>query len=298
MYSLFLLPASVLGIPAEVIATIAPIHLFAQFWYHTEFIGNLGFLEKIIVTPQQHAVHHSVNKEYMDKNFSPIFCVWDRWFGTFQDLLPTVKPIFGITRPARTWNPFKIGIAHLWLMIKDAWRTKDWVAKLTIWFRPTGWRPADVAQKHPIQSIEDIYHYEKYDTKPSLIFTAWAWFQLLFISFLLMYWFYDFAVVNNISENIVLLNKNNEAIGSNTLWYAGFILLSIFAYTSVMDREKIGILFSICSNALGLFILFKLNNGSWFHLEIHFIVFIFLFLLSILGAVFFGLQKNINTETL
>jgi sterol desaturase/sphingolipid hydroxylase (fatty acid hydroxylase superfamily) len=31
---LFLLPAALIGIPAEVIAVIAPIQLFAQFWYH------------------------------------------------------------------------------------------------------------------------------------------------------------------------------------------------------------------------------------------------------------------------
>lgn len=292
LYSLFLIPASILGVPAEVVATIAPLHLFAQFWYHTEFIGHLGFLEKIIVTPQQHAVHHSVNKEYMDKNFSPVFCVWDRWFGTFQELLPSVKPVFGITRPARTWNPFKIGVYHLWLMIKDAWRTKDWKAKLTIWFKPTGWRPQDVEEKYPVQSIKDIYHYEKYDTKPSFGFIIWAWFQLFFVSILIFYWFYDFATINTLSNKVLLFNKNNEAIGSNTLWYAVFVLLSIFAYTSVMDREKIGSLLSLCSNALGLYLLFGINGGVWFHLEVSSIILVILFSFSAIGALLFGLSKK------
>lgn len=51
LFTIFLLPAALLGIPSEVIATIAPLHLFAQFWYHTRHIDKMGFLEKIIVTP-------------------------------------------------------------------------------------------------------------------------------------------------------------------------------------------------------------------------------------------------------
>ena len=40
--ALFLIPAAFLGIPAEVIMTLSPLHLFAQFWYHTQHIGKMG----------------------------------------------------------------------------------------------------------------------------------------------------------------------------------------------------------------------------------------------------------------
>ena len=53
LFTILLLPAALLGIPQMVIATIAPLHLFAQFWYHTRHINKMGFLEKIIVTPWQ-----------------------------------------------------------------------------------------------------------------------------------------------------------------------------------------------------------------------------------------------------
>ncbi|MBR63351.1 MAG: sterol desaturase, partial [Flavobacteriaceae bacterium] len=76
--ALFMIPAAVLGIPQEVIAILAPLHLFGQFWYHTQHIGKLGWLEYIIVTPSQHRVHHAINPIYIDKNLSAIFCVWDR----------------------------------------------------------------------------------------------------------------------------------------------------------------------------------------------------------------------------
>ena len=51
IFAFFLIPAALLGVPEKVIAIVAPLHLFAQFWYHTRHIGKLGWLEKIIVTP-------------------------------------------------------------------------------------------------------------------------------------------------------------------------------------------------------------------------------------------------------
>ncbi len=90
IFAVFLLPAALLGIPEKVVAIVAPLQLFAQFWYHTQHINKMGFLEKIIVTPSHHRVHHALNPEYIDKNYSQIFIVWDKWFGTFQAELPAV----------------------------------------------------------------------------------------------------------------------------------------------------------------------------------------------------------------
>ena len=63
LFSFLLLAVALLGVPKVVIAIVLPIHLFLQFWYHTRYIGKLGFLEKIIVTPSHHRVHHAINKE-------------------------------------------------------------------------------------------------------------------------------------------------------------------------------------------------------------------------------------------
>ncbi|MEP3386419.1 MAG: sterol desaturase family protein, partial [Flavobacteriaceae bacterium] len=119
-YPIMLIPAALLGIPHKVIAILAPIHLFAQFWYHTKHIGKLGWLEYIIVTPSQHRVHHAINPEYIDKNLGQIFCLWDRMFGTFQEELPEVSPEYGVLKPVNTWNPIRINFLHIWGLIKDA----------------------------------------------------------------------------------------------------------------------------------------------------------------------------------
>jgi alkylglycerol monooxygenase len=249
MFTILLLPAALLGIPEQVIATVAPLQLFAQFWYHTRHINRMGFLEKIIVTPSHHRVHHAVNPEYMDKNLSQIFIIWDKLFGTFQEELKEVPPVYGISRPAKTWNPIRINFQHLWLMIKDAWRTHNWMDKFTLWFRRTGYRPADVAAKYPVYKIEDVYHFEKYDTKTSPAFTAWAWVQLTLLLLSISYLFGNIAYINSID-------------GSYIYWYGAFVFLTVYALTELMDRNSNAMIWEVLRCGLGFWFLYQ--QGDWF----------------------------------
>jgi len=249
LFTILLLPAALLGIPEEVINTVAPLHLFAQFWYHTRHIGKMGFLEKIIVTPSHHRVHHAVNPEYMDKNLSQILIIWDKIFGTFQEERKDVPPVYGITRPARTWNPIKINFQHLWLMMKDAWHTHNWFDKFTLWFRHTGYRPADVAEKYPVSKIDDVYHFDKYDTKTSPAFSAWTWLQLLMLLLFISYLFGKIANINSIDASYIY-------------WYGGFVFLSVYSLTELMDRNRYAAVWELLRCGLGIYILF--SQEDWF----------------------------------
>jgi alkylglycerol monooxygenase len=249
IFSFFMLPAAMVGVPTKVIAIILPIHLFAQFWYHTRHINKMGFLEHIIVTPSHHRVHHAFNKEYLDKNFGQIFIFWDKWFGTFQEELKDVKPVYGITRPVKTWNPIKINFQHIWLLIKDAWRTNNWADKFLLWFKPTGYRPADVAAKHPAYKIDDVFQFEKYNTKTSAAFNTWVWVQLIIILFFVSYLFGNIAGIKDID-------------GNNIYWYGGFIFLSVYALTELMDRNKYAIIWEGLRGAVGIYFLFI--QDDWF----------------------------------
>lgn len=176
---------------------VAPLHLFAQFWYHTQHIGKMGFLEKIIVTPSHHRVHHAINPEYLDKNYSQIFIIWDKLFGTFQAELADVKPVYGVTRPVQTWNPIKINFMHLWLLIKDAWYAGNWLDKFRIWFMPLGWRPSDVATRFPVHKIQDVYHFEKYNPAHHRYLGAWTWFQMTMLLFFISFLFASIASIGS-----------------------------------------------------------------------------------------------------
>jgi len=55
--AVFLIPAALLGVPAKVIMSLAPLHLFAQFWYHTQHIGKLGMGSSVETLPSFSLVH-------------------------------------------------------------------------------------------------------------------------------------------------------------------------------------------------------------------------------------------------
>ncbi len=285
LFSFLLIPAAFLGVPAIVIATVAPIHLFAQFWYHTQHIGKMGFLEKILVTPSHHRVHHAINKEYLDKNLSQIFIVWDKLFGTFQEELPDVKPVYGITRPVRTWNPIKINFQHMWLLIKDAWRAKSIKDKLRIWFMPTGWRPADVEERHPVYKIEDVYHFEKYDTKTTTFFSAWIWVQLVMLLILVSYFFGNIATIG--SPGIFI--------------YGVFVFIYVYAYSELMDGNRYALFWELLKAAIGIGLIFYL--GDWFGANVFYSwisnVLIAYFILSagVTGWLMFSKEKGTSQVT-
>ena len=284
LFTFLLIPAALLGVPAEVIAVITPIQLFAQFWYHTRHIKKMGFLEKIIVTPSHHRVHHAINPEYIDKNLSQIFIFWDKLFGTFQEELPEVPPVYGITRPVQTWNPIKINFQHLWLLATDAWRAQNWKDKLRIWFMPTGWRPADVAERFPLYKINDVYGFDKYATSASVKFAGWIWIQtialLLFVSYLF---------------------GNIAGIGSPGMFiYGGFIFLFVYALTELMDgsRYALGWELTRCISGIGIL----LYTGDWFGaghklLWINYLLFAY-FILSFFVTVWFALRDLPKKSTL
>ncbi|CAN5810217.1 sterol desaturase family protein [soil metagenome] len=246
LFTFFLLPTAIVGVPAEVIAVVAPIQLFAQFWYHTRHINKMGVLEKILVTPSHHRVHHAINPEYLDKNLSQIFIIWDKLFGTFQEELPDKPPVYGITRPVQTWNPVKINFQHVWLLSKDAWRTKSWKDKLRLWFMPTGWRPADVTEKYPVYKIQDVYHFEKYNPTHSAYLYVWSWMQLIILLLLISYLF----------GNIAKIGMPGIFI------YGGFIFIMVYAFTDLMDRNAYAFVWELLKNLFGLGIIYY--TGDWF----------------------------------
>lgn len=59
----------------------------AALWWQTLLVhGNIrtdfGPLGWLIVSPQFHRIHHSIEPQHWDKNFGSILTVWDRMFGT------------------------------------------------------------------------------------------------------------------------------------------------------------------------------------------------------------------------
>lgn len=164
---IFYLPLAVLGVDPVILISVGSLNLLYQFWVHTRHVPKLGWYENYFVTPSNHRVHHAQNAIYLDRNYGGVFIIWDRMFGTFQEELEHEKPIYGVRKALQSWNPLWANAQVYTQLCKDAFRAQRWQDKASIWFRRTGWRPADVAAKYPLEKT-DLIHFRKYDVELSL----------------------------------------------------------------------------------------------------------------------------------
>ena len=274
--AIFMIPGALLGVPASIFAIMGPIHLFMQLWYHTQVIGKLGPLEYVFVTPSHHRVHHAINPEYIDKNYGQILIIWDKIFGTFQPELDSIKPVYGTLNQAKTWNPILINYKYVWGLIKDAWRTDNYIDKIKIWFMPTGWRPEDVKRTYPSLKIKDPSQQEKYETKNSLSLIVYCWIQLLVA---LVFMFHLFTVLHYTDPVFNYL-------------YAVFIFISIFSYTSLLDQSRLTLVAETLKFFLGISIIY-FQGYSWYNLDIIYTYLVGVIIIaSFFSTIYFQVNNN------
>ena len=125
------------GFQPSLISSARGINLIYQFWIHTEAIGRLGPLEKILNTPSHHRVHHGVNPQYIDRNHGSILIIWDRLFGTFEP--EGERVVYGLTRNIKTFNPLRIAAHEHREMLSDVWHSRGWRERLSYVVRGPGW---------------------------------------------------------------------------------------------------------------------------------------------------------------
>ncbi|MBN8741431.1 MAG: hypothetical protein BGP24_15870 [Lysobacterales bacterium 69-70] len=157
----FYLPMALLGFPPLVFVAVGLIDLLYQYWIHTEQIGRLGWFDRVFASPSNHRVHHGVNDRYLDKNYGGILILWDRLFGTFADEDADEPVIYGTRSPLRRYDPVWSNLEVYAALARDAWRTRRWRDKLALWWKPPGWRPADLAAADPKPAF-DPYARPKY----------------------------------------------------------------------------------------------------------------------------------------
>lgn len=159
----FYMPLALMGVPWRMYVACHALNLIYQFWIHTRAVGRLSpWGELILNTPSHHRVHHGVNPKYQDRNYAGVFIVFDRWFGSFQ--VEEEEPVYGITKPLRSWNPLWANV-HVYVQIaRDVWRARRWSDRWRIIFGRPGWKPAELG---PIERPQEVSAetFEKYDTQ-------------------------------------------------------------------------------------------------------------------------------------
>jgi len=61
-------------------------------FYHSNIRTNLGPLRYVLVTPQSHRIHHSVDPGHRNRNYGAMLSVWDHLFRTQHDDCDTYPP--------------------------------------------------------------------------------------------------------------------------------------------------------------------------------------------------------------
>ncbi len=205
----FRLPLAVLGIPPLVYLAANAIHTVYQFWVHTRAVDRLGPLELLIVTPSHHRVHHGCDPKYLDRNYSGMFIVWDKLFGTFQ--VEEEAPTYGVVRPVASWNPVWANLEHA-LKVRERARGLPlreqaalWWAGPTVFAEPGG--PKDVSGR------------PKYDARvtPRTLRYVLAHF------------------VAALGVAVVLLFAAASLGGAEAVAIAAFVVSSIVAFGAILD---------------------------------------------------------------
>lgn len=232
---LFYLPMAVLGFDPLMVVSVGALNLIYQFWVHTQHVSKLGWLEWVLVTPSNHRAHHAQNAVYIDRNYGGVFIIWDRLFGSYQEELEHDPPVFGIRGAVNSWNPLWANIQVYNQLLQDALHTKNWLYKMTIWFRRTGWRPPDVVQAYPLQKT-DLDDFQKFDTTLPKYLKVYCLMQYTITSIIAL----GFALG---AQNLSLQEQSIVVI---------FVLLSSFSvgaimehkhYAGVLEYMRLGILF-------------------------------------------------------
>ena len=186
----FYLPMAIAGVPPLVFGVVALIDLLYQFWVHTEQVKKLGWFDRWFCSPSNHRVHHAVNDRYLDRNYGGILIVWDRLFGSFKE--EDEPCVYGTRKPLNSWNPLWANTEVYWGLLKDSWHTRSWADKLRVWFKPPGWRPADVAARFPAPAFDltQVQRYAPPMSRGVQVFAA-AQFALLLAGVAGFLWFAD-----------------------------------------------------------------------------------------------------------
>jgi len=102
--------------------------------------GRMGFLQKIILTPSHHRLHHSRNALYIDTNFCNLLNIWDRLFRTYREQQPDVAPDYGIKRPLNSNSFVDVYLGEFPALAHDIRRAPQWQDKLRYLIMPPDWK--------------------------------------------------------------------------------------------------------------------------------------------------------------
>jgi sterol desaturase/sphingolipid hydroxylase (fatty acid hydroxylase superfamily) len=219
----FFIPLALLGVPLEAYLGAALVQLLFQYSIHNTYVPALGWLEKVLVTPSQHRVHHSRNRLYIDKNYGNVLVLWDLLFRTYQPELAEQPPVYGLRSSVRTWNPFTLHFHEFADMFRKAAACGSVLDKVRCLFKGPDWQPPSLRRErfagHPDDGPSATYR--KYDPPLARASAAYCVAQFL-----------------GLTTSVVLLVWNLDALSALAVATGcGLILLSAMALSRLLEGQ-------------------------------------------------------------
>jgi len=111
---------------------------------HSELPWSYGWVGRwLVASPQMHQIHHSVDEEHRDHNFS-VCPLWDRLFGTWY-YGPNRPSAYGIVDRAHVERPLTQWMIDIWIFYRDIMlAVAGMMRRIRIFI--TGARPASRAE--------------------------------------------------------------------------------------------------------------------------------------------------------
>lgn len=83
--SIFLaIPFGIMGIPTHTFVIAAVIIEFHALLVHSRLAFDLGWFERILISPRAHRLHHARGLSLGTRNFGFFLSIWDHAFGTYE----------------------------------------------------------------------------------------------------------------------------------------------------------------------------------------------------------------------
>ena len=137
--------------------------------------GRMGFLNRIILTPSHHRVHHAKNPLYMDTNFCNLLNIWDKVFRTFQPERKDVPVQYGITRQMNPNSFLDVYFGEIVYLVKDIRHAPGIKNKLLYIIMPPGWshtgdhKTAKVTRTEFLKNMGSNIHINTIEQKKEIV---------------------------------------------------------------------------------------------------------------------------------
>lgn len=130
-----------LGVHPLILLVTEPLSRLWGFLSHVSphWFGKTPWLDRWLITPSLHRVHHGRNTQYLDTNYAQVFTVFDRCLGTYTP--ETATPEYGVLHPVNgnsLWDVQTAGFRALWRDMRSA---PDLTTALKYLALPPGWKP-------------------------------------------------------------------------------------------------------------------------------------------------------------